>query len=263
MPHWRRNAKEEKERVCEYKLAVFTWQKFISALWRGEYQCLRKTHRGKGSWLRVCLRSRGGGRRKTKREKKMKPLIISLSQRSLFAFIFVSSSLHPSPASLNPSVNISFAACLIAAEWWSSATPALINLIMSLFVNVKLARPISLCVRVKHTFERGQVSSKSEKRLRTRKTAGETTKPKTLDTVILHKKMLGNAACYLLMALIWLWNLQTFSFRSCPLLLGSGIRILCNNHECRLLLSMFGFLSVLLPCICQDKDWQRHSLWYK
>lgn len=60
-------------RVCvhvwEYKLPVFTWQKFISILWSEEYQCLKKTHRGKASWLGVRLCVRGRGKRKTEREK--------------------------------------------------------------------------------------------------------------------------------------------------------------------------------------------------
>lgn len=83
-------------RACVCKEAKFTWQKFIAALLK--CQCLKKTLWGKGSWLWVCG-CEGERKRITEHEKEMKPLIPSLSQSCLLAFMSVSSSHHLSSAS--------------------------------------------------------------------------------------------------------------------------------------------------------------------
>lgn len=127
--------------VCVWeKRPVFTWQEFISALWSGEYRCLKKTHRGKGSWLCVwCLR-----KKKSEREKDEAINNFFIAE-PLPSF---SSSHYPSCASQSPPAMLSFTTCLIAAEWWGSMTTALINLIISLFINVIISTSISMWVFV-------------------------------------------------------------------------------------------------------------------
>lgn len=81
--------------VWEYKLAVFTWQKFISILWSGEYQCLKKTHRGKASWLcvRLCVRGRGKRKTKTEKEKTINNFFITEVSLCLHLLLILPSSL--------------------------------------------------------------------------------------------------------------------------------------------------------------------------
>lgn len=115
----KKNPQRKRQSLCVWggreRLSIFTWQKFISALWSGEYQCLKKTHWGRGSWLCMCagvwVCVFNGGEKQSGRGED-KALIISLSRKS--------------PGLISPAW-FSFTTCLIAAEWWGPATPALIK----------------------------------------------------------------------------------------------------------------------------------------
>lgn len=115
----KKNPQRKRRSLCVWggreRLSIFTWQKFISALWSGEYQCLKKTHWGRGSWLCMCagvwVCVFNGGEKQSGRGED-KALIISLSRKS--------------PRLISPAW-FPFTTCLIAAEWWGPATPALIK----------------------------------------------------------------------------------------------------------------------------------------
>lgn len=115
----KKNPQRKRRSLCVWggreRLSIFTWQKFISGLWSGEYPCLKKTHWGRGSWLCMCagvwVCVFNGGEKQSGRGED-KALIISLSRKS--------------PRLISPAW-FSFTTCLIAAEWWGPATPALIK----------------------------------------------------------------------------------------------------------------------------------------